>query len=87
MHDGAAIAIRRDIRSRPVPGLSTETLAVTLELGHEEVVVATCYCPPRRTAIPVQDIITLLNINKPVYIIGDLNINSTASEKGPEESS
>ena len=27
MHDGAAIAIRRDLRFRPVPGLSAETLA------------------------------------------------------------
>ena len=77
MHDGVAIAIRRDIHFRPIPGLSAETLAVSLELAHEEVVVATCYCPSRRTAIPINDIINLLRITKPIFIIGDFNINST----------
>ena len=53
LHDGAAIAVRRDIPFRKIDGLSDETLAITLQAAHEDLTVATSYCPPRRTAIPV----------------------------------
>ena len=57
-------------------GLSEETLAVTLQVDHEEVTIDPNYCAPHRTAIPVQDFLTLLNRSNPVYIIGDLIIKS-----------
>ena len=57
LHDGAALAIRRDLRSRRVEGL-TEILAVKITLAHEEIVVATGYTPFRRVAIPIQDFLT-----------------------------
>ena len=53
-----------------------EVLAVKITLAHEEVVVVTGYTPFRRTAIPIQDFMTLLNFNLPVYIVGDFNIKS-----------
>ena len=71
------IGVKRGVRYGLVPGLSSETLAIKVGLAHEEVVVATCYCPPRRAAIPVGDLLKLLNMNNQVYIIGDFNIHST----------
>ena len=73
--DGAALAVRRDVSFKRIDNLQ-EMLAVQVELEHEEVVVATGYCPFRRAAIPILDILKILNMDCPSYIIGDLNISS-----------
>ena len=51
-------------------------MAIKITLAHEEVVVATGCTTFRRAAIPIQDFMTLLNFNLPVYIVEDFNIKS-----------
>ena len=56
--------------------------AVRIGLAHEEIVVATGYCPFRRPSLPVADLLKLMNMNVPVYIVGDLNIKSVQLGEG-----
>ena len=67
-HDGVALAVRRDVPYKRIENLR-EMLAVKIEVEHEEVVVATGYCPFRRMSLPVLDIFNILNMDCPSYII------------------
>ena len=51
-HDGVAIGVRRDINFIQVP--LQDMMAVRVKLAHEEVVVATGYCPFRRSSLPIR---------------------------------
>ena len=73
-HDGVAIGVRRDIKFQLVR--LQDMLAVRVELAHEEIVIATGYCPFRRSFLPISDLIKLFNMNVPSYVIGDFNIKS-----------
>ena len=66
--------MRRDLKFQLVR--LQDKLAVRVELAHEEIVIATGYCPFRRSFLPISDLIKLFNMNVPSYVIGDFNIKS-----------
>ena len=77
-HAGVAILVRKGIRHKLMDGANTDLLAIELETTRGPIIVATTYVPYRRTILPIQELINLARINKPVYILGDFNANHRA---------
>lgn len=73
LHDGVAIAIKKNIPHKIIDDLEENYLAITLNTSLGPVCLATGYQPPRRPAIPIQNIIRLMRQNTPTYFMGDLN--------------
>ncbi|XP_042880256.1 uncharacterized protein LOC122258401 [Penaeus japonicus] len=71
--DGVAIAIKRGTRHRILDDFDQEFLAVEVETTRGPIVIATCYLPPRRPFLPYPDILRLLRLQRPMYLLGDLN--------------
>ena len=78
LHAGIAIAIRKDIKHRILDDTTDDLLAVELDTTRGPVVICTLYIPPRRSLLPVQDLMKFIRQNKPVYVIGDINANHTS---------
>ena len=71
--DGSAICIKKNLPFQQIDGLTPETIAIRIPLRHKHLTIATFYSTPRRDALPVQDIMTLLNHNNPTFIAADMN--------------
>ena len=73
--DGCAIAIKYNIKHKPIHDFISDILALEIETTTGNIVVSTMYQPPSRDYIPTPDFITLFRRNYPVYMIADLNAN------------
>ena len=72
-NDGVAIAIKRNLHHKILDDFDQEFLAVEVDTTKGPVVFATCYLPPRRPYIPYPDLLYLLSLRKPVYLLADMN--------------
>lgn len=73
MHDGVAIAIKKNINYKLIDNFEEEVLAIQITTTQGPIIIATVYSPPRRPQLPANDLLKLSNYNIPVYILGDLN--------------
>lgn len=73
INDGVAIAIRKNLTYKLIDNFSEEAMAIKLQISIGEIIVGTFYLPPRRPYLPADDLMKLINYNRPVYIIGDFN--------------
>ena len=71
--DGVAIAIKRNLPHKILDDFDQEFLAVEVDTTKGPVVFATCYLPPRRPYLPYPDLLYLLSLRKPVYLLADMN--------------
>ena len=73
LHDGWAIAVRRNLRFRVLDLSEDGILAVQLQTEDGPLVIATYYRPFRRDELPMVDMLGLANRAEPVYLLADLN--------------
>lgn len=73
INDGVAIAIRKNLSYKLIDNFNEEAIAIKLQTSIGEIIVGTFYLPPRRPYLPANDLVNLINYNRPVYIIGDFN--------------
>lgn len=73
MHDGVAIALKKDIKHKLIDNLEENYLGVTIETTQGEICIITGYQPPRRQHIPLQNLLQISRRNIPAYFLGDLN--------------
>ena len=72
-HAGIGILIRKGIKYKLIENANLDLMAIEIETTQGPIVIATLYIPHRRPLFPMQEILDLLRLNKPVYIIGDIN--------------
>lgn len=72
-NDGVAIAIKRNLQYKIILDFEEEVMAVNVPTTSGEVIIATCYLPPRRPNLPFPDFIKITNYAQPAYLIGDVN--------------
>ena len=72
-HAGVAICIKYDIQYKIIDNFEQDTLAIEIETNRGPVIIATTYTPPRRRYLVHEDYLKLINNNKPVYLLGDIN--------------
>lgn len=77
LNDGVAIAIRKSIKHKLIDNFNEETLAIKIYTTIGEIIIGTTYLPPRRSYLPANDLLKLINHNRPTYIIGDFNARHT----------
>lgn len=77
--DGAAVAIRKNIKFKTLPSCDESYVAVSIACGLQDLILVAGYQPPRRDYLPLHDIIPLFNRHAPVMYAGDLNSRTTAS--------
>lgn len=71
--DGVALAIKRGIQHRIIDDIEQEFLAVENDTSRGPVVLSTGFLPPRQLFLPYLDILRLLWLCVPIYLLGDLN--------------
>ena len=69
-----AIAIRRDIKYKPLEDFYSDVIGVTIETKEGPIHLLTTYIPPRHQHVHYPDFYQALNKPEPVYIIGLLNV-------------
>ena len=75
VHNGTAIAIRRDLQPRLDDDYYTDLLAVTIDTAQGKITIATNYIPPRDGYINYIDFHRLFRQPHPIIFIGDMNAN------------
>lgn len=73
LNDGVALAIRKNITHKLIDNFNEETIAIRIYTTKGDIIIGTTYLPPRRPYLPANDILKLINYNRPTYIIGDFN--------------
>lgn len=73
-NDGAAIAIRRNLKYKMGDNCIDNYLDVTIQTTLGEICIATGYQPPRRPWLPLQNFLNWSRKNIPTYFIGDINV-------------
>ena len=77
-HAGIGILIRKEIKYKLTEKANLDLMAIEIETTRGPIVIATLYIPYRRSLFPMQEMLDLLRLNKPVYIIGDMNARHRA---------
>ena len=78
---GAAIAIRSNIKYRPIDDFADDIPGIEIDTTKGTINVLTCYCPPRRGYIPAGELENKLQLPRLVYVIGDMNANMPFMEQ------
>ena len=73
IHSGTAIAIRQNIKYKLIENFYTEMLGITIETHEGPIHIVTTYVPSRHQHIHYSYFYNILNIQEPVYILGELN--------------
>lgn len=73
-HDGAAIAIKNNIKHKIIDNLEESYLACTIVNDLYELCVGTGYQPPRRPAMSMENVQRILRRNIPAIFVGDMNV-------------
>ena len=74
-NDGSAICVKKGISYQQLESLSPDTLAIRIQLDHEQLLITTFYSPPRKENLPIQALTRQVNYNNPTIIIADMNAN------------
>ena len=72
---GVAIAIKSNIKYRPIDDFVDDILGIEIDTTKGPISVLTCYCPLQRGYIPTGELENKLQLPRPVYVIGDMNVN------------
>lgn len=72
-HDGAAIAVKKNIKYRILDTYQENFLAIIVTTTLGEVCIATGYQPPRRPWLNYDNFLTWARLPIPTYFIGDVN--------------
>ena len=72
---GIAIAIRSNIKYRPLDDFADDILGIEIDTTKGPISILTCYFPPRRGYILAGELENILQLPRPVYVIGDMNAN------------
>lgn len=71
--DGVAVAIKKGLKLKILDDFEEEFLDVEIETIRGPRIIATGYLPPRRPYLPYPDFLRLIRLQKPVYIMANLN--------------
>lgn len=77
-NDGAAIAVKKGIRHSVIDDLEESYLGCVIKTEQYDICIATGYQPPRRPAIPVENLLRIFRRNQPAVFVGDLNAKHTS---------
>ena len=70
---GIAVAIKKNIIYKIIDEAIQDIMAIEIETTTGPIVIGTSYVPPRSNEFPVQELTSLMRLNKPMYFMGDLN--------------
>ena len=70
---GIAVAIKKNIKYKIIDEAIQDIMAIEIETTTGPIVIGTSYVPPRSNEFPVQELTSLMRLNKPMYFMGDLN--------------
>lgn len=71
--DSVALAIRKGLQHQIIHDFDHEFLAVKVDTNRGPIIQATGNLPPCRPFLPFSDILRLLRLRIPMYLLGDLN--------------
>lgn len=77
MHSGTAICIRRDVKYRLIDHFETDMIGVTVTTNQGPIDILTTYVAPRQPYLHYADFHKALTVDRPAYLIGDLNAKNT----------
>ena len=73
LHDGTAIAIRKDLKYTEESSFIEEMQAINLLTSRGNITIATAYQPPRRSHLLREDFTKLFRRCNPTFLLADLN--------------
>lgn len=82
MHDGCAIAIRKNLTYRSHDDFDEEMLAIDIATSKGKIRIATAYQPPRRPYILRTDFRKLFQEGLPTFLLADLNARHRENGNG-----
>lgn len=70
---GVAIAVKKGLQHRIIDDFDQEFLVVEVDTSRGPINLATEYLPPRCPSLPYPDLLRLLRLHTPVYLLEDFN--------------
>ena len=66
---GIAVAIKKNIKYKIIDEAVQDVMAIEIETTTGPIVIGTSYVPPRSNEFPVQELTSLIRLNKPMYVL------------------